>query len=226
MGEDRAAGNPVGGRFRTWRRNGIIFPPVSRMDLLALPHWRRPLRSTHSTQLAAAKAILDAREAMVTEWADWLVDRAGSRSIPRPLVERQYHLLIDAVVEMLGPLRRDASPIWEHVTEHYGRTAAARGLAAGEVVEELQQLRVLLIKHIGAFVAAMRPRRAVAVFLRLNAVIDRGIVAAVVGYTDALVASLMMTDRHTTSLTEANGDDFTRQIVALEAELGSISARG
>ena len=32
------------------------------------------MRSSHPTQLAAAKATLDARDAMVTDWADWLVD--------------------------------------------------------------------------------------------------------------------------------------------------------
>ncbi len=183
------------------------------------------MRSSHPTQLAAAKATLDARDAMVAEWAEWLADRAGSRSIPRPLVEREFRLVIDSFVEMLGPLRREAKTVWQHVTEHYGRMAAARGLAAGEVVEELQQLRVLLIKYIGAFVAAMRPRRAVAVFLRLNGIIDSGIASGVVGYTDALVASLLMTDRSTQPLTEANADDLGRQLDALESELSIISVR-
>ncbi|MEP6589864.1 MAG: hypothetical protein ABJC19_01670 [Gemmatimonadota bacterium] len=184
------------------------------------------MRSSHPTQLAAAKAISDAREAMVAEWADWLDDRAGSSNIPRRLVERQFHLIIDTLIEMLGPLRREAKLVWQQTMEHYGRTAAARGLAAGEVVEELQQLRVLLIKYIGPFVAAMRPRRAVALFLRLNAIIDRGIAFAVVGYTDALVASLMMTDdQNAHPLTEASADDLARQLDHFEIELGAIAAR-
>lgn len=184
------------------------------------------MRSSHPTQLAAAKAVLDSREAMVAEWADWLDDRAGSSSIPRSSVERQFRLIIETLVEMLGPLRREANPVWEHGMEHYGRTAATRGLAAGEVVEELQQLRVLLIKYIGPFVAAMRPRRAVAVFLRLNAIIDRGIAQAVVGYTDALVASIMLTEEHASHpLSGATADDVGRQLDAFESELGNIAAR-
>jgi hypothetical protein len=183
------------------------------------------LRSSHPTQLAAAKATLDARDTMVAEWADWLVGRSGSRNIPRPVVERQYRLIIDTLVEMLGPLKREAKPVWQHVMEHYGRTAAARGLAAGEVVEEIQQLRVLLIKYIGAFVAMMRPRRAVTVFLRLNGILDGGIAAAVVGYTDALVASLLLTDRDTQQLTEANSEDMAKQLEGLEAELGPLAGR-
>ena len=162
---------------------------------------------------------------MVREWADWLTERASTRNVPRPVLERQLRLVIDGMVEMLGPLKREAKLVWQHIMEHYGRTAAARGLAAGEVVEEIQQLRFLLIKHIGAFVAAMRPRRAVAVFLRLNGVVDRGIAQSVVGYTDALVASLLMTDRTTQSLTEANADDIARQLETLEADLAHITSR-
>lgn len=183
------------------------------------------MASSHSTQLAAARAITETREQMVTEWADWLATRGGSAGFPHALLERQLLLVVDGLIEMLGPLRREAKPVWEELMEHYGRTAAARGLAAGEVVEEIQRLRLLLIKYIGAFVAAMRPRRAVAVFVRLNNIIDHGIAAAVVGYTDALVASLMMTDRQTQSLTEASAEDFCRQLEQMESELRTVAVR-
>jgi phosphoglycolate phosphatase-like HAD superfamily hydrolase len=186
---------------------------------------RRRLRSSHPTQLAAAKAIFDARDAMIPEWADWLMERPGSSSIPRPVVERQARLVLDTLIEMLGPLRREAKQVWQQVSEHYGRMAAARGLAAGEVVEELQHLRLLLIKHIGALIAVMRPRRAVAVFLRLNGIIDRCIAQAVVGYTDALVASLLMTDRQTQPLTETSAEDSVRQLEGLEQQLAAITSR-
>ena len=183
------------------------------------------MSSSHPTQLAAAKATLDARDAMVAEWADWLADRSGSRNIPRTMVERQFRLVIDTLIEMLGPLKREARLIWIHVLEHYGRTAAARGLAAGEVVEELQQLRVLLIKYIGTTVAEMRPRRAVALFLRLNDIVDSGIATAVVSYTDALVASLLMTDRETQQLTGASGEEIAKQLDALTAELQPLAGK-
>lgn len=162
---------------------------------------------------------------MIPEWADWLAERPGSSNMPRPVIERQIALVLDSLIEMLGPLRREAKLVWQNVTEHYGRMAATRGLAAGEVVEELQQLRFLLIKHIGALIAAMRPRRAVAVFLRINAIIDGGIARAVVGYTDALVASLLMTDRQTQPLTETSADDGGRQLEALEQALAAITSR-
>jgi hypothetical protein len=90
---------------------------------------------------------------------------------------------------MVGPLRREVNTIWFSVCEHYGRVAAARGLAAGEVVEELQFLRELLIRNLAPVLAAMRARQGMAIMLRLNRVIDKGIAVAVVGYTDALVAT-------------------------------------
>lgn len=183
------------------------------------------MRSSHSTQLATAKTITESRDAMVAEWADWLAERGATGNIPRPIVTRELRLVTDTLVAMLGPMRREAKLVWDRVTEHYGRTGAARGLAAGEVVEEIQQLRFLLIRYIGATVAAMRPRRAVAVFIRLNQIIDRGISQAVVGYTDALVASLLMTDRNTLPLTEASADDVDRQLGTLEGELATIAER-
>lgn len=183
------------------------------------------MRSSHSTQMAAAKAIADVRDVMVAEWFEWLAHRTAAGSLPPELVERELRLVIDTLVEMLGPLRREAKVVWQRVMEHYGRSGAARGLAAGEVVEELQQLRVLLIKYIGAGVAAMRPRRAVAVFIRLSNVVDRGIAQAVVGYTDALVASLMLTDRPGDPLTEMSPEDLARQLAGLEGELATVSPR-
>lgn len=183
------------------------------------------MRSSHSTQLATARAIADAQDAMVREWADWLAGRNASGTLPTTLTERELRLVISTLIEMLGTLRRESKQVWMAVMEHFGRTAAARGLAAGEVVEEIQQLRLLLIRHIGATVAAMRPRRAVAVFLRLNDVIDRGISQAVVGYTDALVSSLMMTDRHTQPLTESSPEELERKLGAFETQLAAITAR-
>ena len=71
----------------------------------------------------------------------------------------------------------------------------------------------------------MRPRRAVALFLRLNDIVDSGIAAAVVGYTDALVASLLMTDRDTQQLTGASGEDIGKQLDALTAELEPLAGK-
>jgi hypothetical protein len=142
------------------------------------------VRASQPALLAAGRVIVELRDAMVTQWADWLGDRiTAAPTIPRPTVEREFRLLIDVVSEMVGPLRREVNTIWFKVCEHYGRVASARGLAAGEVVEELQFLRELLTRNLAPVLAAMRARQGMAIMLRLNRVIDKGIAVAVVGWS-------------------------------------------
>jgi hypothetical protein len=129
---------------------------------------------------------------MVARWLEWLGERVtGTRSAPRELVVEEFRLILDVFAALVGPLRRETRPIWLKVAERYGRNAAGRGLAAGEVVEELQYLRELLIRHLAPAIAALRPRQGMALLLRLNRLVDKGIAMAVVGYTDALVATLL-----------------------------------
>lgn len=115
----------------------------------------------------------------------------ASHAVPGELIRQELSLLIDVFGTMVGPLRRETKSIWVKVTEEYGRHAAVRGLAAGEVVEELQYLRELLIRFLAPSIAALRPRQGMALLLRLNRLVDRGVAMAVVGYTDALVSSIL-----------------------------------
>jgi hypothetical protein len=142
--------------------------------------------------VAASRAIALHRDALVEQWIAWLGDRmTSSNAVPCEIVRQELSLLIDVFASMVGPLRRETKTIWVRVTEEYGRHAAVRGLATGEVVEELQYLRELLIRYLAPSIAALRPRQGMALLLRLNRLVDRGVAMAVVGYTDALVASLL-----------------------------------
>ncbi len=184
------------------------------------------MRASQSVLLAAGRAIADMRESMVTQWADWLGDRmTAAPTIPRPTVEREFRLLIDIVTEMVGPLRREVRGVWFHACEHYGRTASARGLAAGEVVEELQYLRELLTRNLAPILAAMRARQGMAIILRLNRVIDKGVAVAVVGYTDALVATLFAQNGVPVPGAGHEPEEVLRQLEQLEAELAAVSRR-
>ncbi len=184
------------------------------------------MRASQPALLAAGRVISDSRNLMVAQWADWLGDRiTAAPTIPRATVEREFRLIIDALTAMVGPLRREAGVVWLHVCEHYGRVAAARGLAAGEVVEELQHLRELLIRNLAPAFTTMRPRQAMAIVLRLNRVLDKGIAVAVVGYTDALVATLFTENGVPAPGSEFDPAEAERQIVALEQELAGLTAR-
>lgn len=176
--------------------------------------------------MAAGRAIAEQRDTLVTLWADWLGDRmTASTTIPRATVERELRLIIDIMSEMVGPYRREAKAVWFRVCEHYGRLAAARGLAAGEVVEEMQYIRELLTRILSPVLAAMRARPGMAIMLRLNRVLDKGIAVAVVGYTDALVATLFSQNGVPAADADFDLQDIDRQIDAMEDELASVTRR-
>jgi len=184
------------------------------------------VRASQPALLAAGRVMADLRDTMVVQWADWLGDRmTAARTIPRPVVEREFRLILDALIEMVGPLRREINTVWHHVCEHYGRIASARGLAAGEVVEELQFLRELLIRHLAPALAAMRARQGMAIMLRLNRVIDRGVSVAVVGYTDALIATLFAQNGVPALQAEHDPAEIGRQLDSLEDELRRAAGR-
>lgn len=166
------------------------------------------------------------RDPMVQQWADWLGDRMTSaQSVPRPTVERELRLLIDVMTDMVGPMRRDVKKIWYAASEHYGRVAMTRGLAAGEVVEEMQFLRELLIRNLSPVLAAMRARQGMATMLRLNRVLDKGIAEAVSGYTNALVATLITQNGVPAAETELDPAEIDKQLETIESELAATTGK-
>jgi hypothetical protein len=183
------------------------------------------LRASNPALIAASRLLFDRRDALVSEWSGRLGDRAaGTSTVPAALMRRHLRLMIDLVAEMAGPLRREGRELWERACEHYGRTAAARGLAAGEVVEEMSQLRELLTRELAASVAALKARRALAVLLHLNRVVDRGTTVATAGYTDALVANLFAHDGVPSESNELETADVEKQLAVLEQELAALIA--
>jgi hypothetical protein len=182
------------------------------------------VRASEPVLMDAGRVIADMRESMVSQWADWLGDRITTAStIPRSTIEREFRLVFDVLTEMVGPLRREANTVWFHVCEHYGRIASARGLAAGEVVEELAYLRELLIRNLAPVLVAMRARQGMAIMLRLNRAIDKGIAVAVVGYTDALVATLFAQNGVPSFNASNDFGELARQLSALERELQAVA---
>jgi hypothetical protein len=173
--------------------------------------------------LTVGRALAEHRDAITKEWADWLARRVSSQAgIPRATIERELRLLLDVLMESLGPLRRSVNEIWYHACEHYGRVGATRGLAAGEIVEEIQYLREILIRRLGPVLAGLRPRQAMAIILRLNAILDKGIAVAVVGYTDALIATLFVRNGVPAPDSSPDAQDITRQLEEIEGELAVV----
>lgn len=183
------------------------------------------MRQSNPGLQATARPLFEQRGQIVAEWGARLTTLgSGTRDIPSALMQRDLRLIVDLVAEMAGPMRREARELWEKVSEHYGRTAAARGLAAGEVVEELSVLREILTRDLAASIAALRARQAMALLVHLHKVLDRGIAVAVAGYTDTLVAELFAHDGVPSAGNELEAADLERQVEGLEKELHALLA--
>ncbi len=184
------------------------------------------LRPQTPASAAVSRALEAKRGLLIVKWADWLTSRMAQVDIQdRPTIERQTALLVDIVIEMTGPLRHQVDGLWFNACDGYGRAAAARGLASGEVVEEIQYLRELLIRHLSEVIAALPARQSMAGVLRLNRTIDQGIAHAVVGYTDVLVESLLNQQGIAVSTSELGATETHTWLDELEEELKAVQAQ-
>ena len=93
------------------------------------------------------------------------------------------------------------------------------------MVEELQHLREILTLHLAPELARMRQRQAMAVILRLNRIFDRGLALAVVGYTDALVATIFAQNGVPPADVHLDVADMARQTASLAEELAFVTRR-
>ena len=179
-----------------------------------------PGRLSAPSLVFVSRGIIQSRDSLVDHWAGWIAERqSGSQQTVEPLeLRRTLCLIISLLAHMTGPLRREARETWYAATEMFGRLAELRGLSAGEVVDELQHLRELLIVEVGDLIAAMPVRQQLPAILRLNRVCDTGVSNAVVGYTDALVAKMFSKDGVPVPTADSL-KELLGQLRALEADL-------
>lgn len=152
-------------------------------------------RQSAPTLLRIGRGIDAARNVLVRDWLDWLNERqSGGTAIEITALERPLQLIVGLLVHMTGPLRHEAKETWFAATELYGRLAEARGLSAGEVVEEMQYLRELLLLSLADLFVALPVRHQLPALLRISRVLDDAVSNATVGYTDALVEKMFSKD--------------------------------
>ena len=184
-----------------------------------------PPRSSSPSLLVVARGVAGVRDGLVAKWTAWLAGRQpSSTSLDADSTERMVRIIADLLVEMAGPLRREARDTWYAATELYGRLAALRGLSAGEVVEELQRLRELLILELAEFFVALPARQQLPTVLRINRVLDSAVSNAVVGYTDALVASMFSREGVPVPTTDSI-QQMIAQLEGIEAEVKVLAER-
>lgn len=183
--------------------------------------------TTHSaTSLAIDELIAERREQLWSAWLTRIKQRmstAPEQHPVEPTMERQLRIVLGTLALMAGPLRRSTRDLWFDVCQFYGRSAANRGLATGEVVEEFQYLREVLIRELAEALAGTAQRYLLAVMLRLNAAMDKGLADAVVGYTDQLIITLFAQHGVPVPAPDSDRTEADRQLDQFEAELARIS---
>ena len=167
------------------------------------------------------------------QWARRIHETGLGRSEPwDPIIDDFMSLLVAILPSLLGPLRGEVRPIWDRCAELFGATAAQRGLAAGEVIEELQVLRELVIRELyrdppmgGQVPLSLRE------ILHLNRAIDRAVTHGSVGHTDALFFELFeQGERQDPVPPSALAEEVRKQLGALRAEfeamVGALATTG
>ena len=123
---------------------------------------------------------------MAESWASEIGARdVGQSTEYDGMVGRFMSQLTALLPWLLGPHAPHIQPLWDRTAELFGSIGAKRGLAAGEVIEEFQILRYVLIRRLHEE-PPPGGRVSLRDTLRLNRVVDRGIVHASVGHTDVL----------------------------------------
>lgn len=192
-------------------------------DEPAVPPSLRPRSSLPPLELAD---WLEGRlESLAGRWAAEIRARGlGGERVLDEVLDTFVTRLVAFLPWMLGPYRETIEPLWVRAAELFGSVAARRGLAAGEVIEEFQILRELVIRDLyrdppagGRLPLSLRD------ILRLNRGIDRGVTYASVGHTDALFFQFFEADAGGTG--PARDDllgEIREQLDLIEQELRAI----
>ena len=184
-----------------------------------------PGRQSAPTLLRIGRGIDSARDHLIARWIGWLSGRqSASPTIDVTVLERPLRLILQLLVHMTGPMRHEAKEPWYAATELYGRLAEARGLSAGEVVEEMQYLRELLLVELADLIVALPVRHQMPALLRLSRVLDGAVANATVGYTDALVEKMFSRDGVPVPTADSLAD-LLEQVKALEADARALGER-
>jgi hypothetical protein len=128
------------------------------------------------------------RDLIARRWyAEIRVREGPGGEEPDGLVATFLAYLVAFLPTCLVDHREPGEIVWEQAAHLYGSVALRRGLAAGEVVEELQHLRGvilrLLLENLESGAGWVPRAREV---LMLNQILDLGVVRASISYVDDL----------------------------------------
>jgi len=159
-----------------------------------------------------------------TGWLSAVLNREHrATSDPTPLLDDFLKLLVSMLPEAIGPHRRQLDSVWQRAAELYGSFGVARGLAAGEIVEEFQLLREGLIRMLFEEPPPSRVSPSFArEVLRLNRFLDTGVTQASVGHTDRLFFDLFQGGSGTAQITPEMVMEVSHQLADIKEGLREV----
>jgi hypothetical protein len=198
--------------------------PADEIDVVAKLPKARPAGGAVKTGPADLANYLRARsEEIAVTWASEINARnAGQGTHFDPVVGRFMAQFTGLLPWLLGPHGAHVQPLWDRTAELFGVMAAKRGLAAGEVIEEFQILRDLLIR---ALFRDPPPEGSLSLrdTLRINRIVDRGVTLASVGHTDAMFFQFLEASESAVDTSPATiASEADVQLALVEAELLQI----
>jgi hypothetical protein len=202
--------------------------PSSPLDQLEATgkHENRPRRGAgrrRARPLDLANYLRARGDELAEAWTSEIVARElGQGTQFDRIVGRFMARLTGMLPWLLGPHSVHVQPLWDRTAELFGMMAAKRGLAAGEVIEEFQILRDLLIRTLFRDPPREGPL-SLRDILRLNRIVDSGVTHASVGHTDALFFQYLEDQDHPIRMPpEEIMREADRQLALVEEELAQV----
>lgn len=133
--------------------------------------------------------------------------------------------LVSFIPPCLGEQRDRGLEVWQQATHLYGSLAVRRGLAAGEVVEEIQLLRNVILRMFlverppGSVLEGTRDVIPPWELLTLNRVLDLGVARASVAYVDDLFFAHLQGSGVPEEITPELVEEMERQLQGFRKEL-------
>ncbi len=157
-------------------------------------------------------------------WTEGLLTGGGSwtRAI-EPMARSFCRGLVSFLPGMLSPYRAQVLPLWSECAELFGSVAARRGLSAGDVIEEFQILREVIVRMMFERPpAGLDGGLLLREVLQLNRAVDIGVTQASVGHTDLLFFSLIHGSGVPEPLSRGDVGEVCEQVRTLQEEGGRI----
>jgi hypothetical protein len=170
------------------------------------------------TEIELCRWLEEHAEELAERWSVELSARTGHDDGPLADLRDDFlHAMTHFLAPAVGPWRDQVEPLVHQLAALYGNVAALRALAAGDVVEEMQLLREILLRFLFREATPETGARGVELreLLRVSRVVDQVVTHATVGHIDALFFNLL----HGTGVTEAPKPGVLEEI---RSELGQL----